>query len=59
MLDPAWARVVLRDLLVTLAANLAIVADRDRSRAGGPFVEAQDDFADRSGFQVRLRLPVE
>jgi hypothetical protein len=40
MLDPAWARVVLGDLLVTLAANLAIVADRDRSRAGGPFVEA-------------------
>ena len=46
-------------LLVSLAAYLAIGPDRDCRRPGRAFVEAQDDLIDCSGFQVRLRLPVE
>jgi hypothetical protein len=39
MLDPARPRVVLGDLAVTLAANLAVETDRDRGRASRAFVE--------------------
>jgi hypothetical protein len=58
VLDPTGPRVVLRDLAVTLAADLAVETDGDRGGAGRSLVEAQDDFAD-VGFQVRFRLPVE
>src|SRR5437660_1080825 len=40
VLHPSRTRVVLGDLLVTLAANLAIESDGDGSRAGGALVEA-------------------
>jgi hypothetical protein len=40
VLDPTRTRVVLRDLRVALAANLAIEPDRDGGGAGGAFVEA-------------------
>jgi hypothetical protein len=40
MLHPAWSRVVLGDLLVSLAPNLTVKADGDRGRAGGALVEA-------------------
>jgi len=59
MLDPGRPRIVLGDLGVALSTNLTVNADRDRGRARSPFVEAQDDLTDLSGFQVRLRLPVE
>jgi hypothetical protein len=57
--DPTGPRIVLRDFLVALADDFPIRADRDGGRTGRPFVEAQNDLADISGFQVRFRLPVE
>jgi hypothetical protein len=39
VLDPARPRIVLGDLAVTLATDLAVEADRDRGRACGAFVE--------------------
>jgi len=42
MLDPAWSRVVLRDLGVAASLDLAgrrIGADRDRGGPGRAFVE--------------------
>jgi len=58
VLHPSRMRVVLGDLLVTLAPHLTVEADGDCRRPGRALVQTQDDFAD-VGFQVRLRLPVE
>ena len=58
VLDPSRMRVVLGDLLVTLAPHLTVEANGDCRRPGRALVQTQDDFAD-VGFQVRLRLPVE
>ena len=43
VLDPARLRVVLLDLHVSLAANLAVHADGDGGRTGRALVKAQDD----------------
>jgi hypothetical protein len=59
MLDPARLRIMLRDLAIAVAPNLAVGPDDDRGGAGGPLVETQDDGCDVAAFQVRFRLPVE
>jgi len=61
VLDPARPGVMLRDLGVALAENIAGLitgANYDRGSAGRAFVQAQDDWDDVR-FQTRLRLPVE
>ena len=44
VLDPRRLWVVLRDLAVALASNLAIEPDRDRCRPGRAFVQAKHDL---------------
>src|SRR5205807_2582665 len=57
VLDPAWSRVVLRDLLVTLAAYVAVQSDGHGRRACRPLVEAENYLACQVRFSRPLSYP--